>query len=52
MKEKDMYKEIRTFTYPNAIVRVHIPDLAADERERRIAEIKRAAGQLLAAQRI
>lgn len=35
------------FEYPNAIVRVHRPDLADDEREKRMREIKRAAEMLL-----
>lgn len=37
----------RVFEYPNAIVRVHIPDLADDEREKRMREIKRSAELLL-----
>ncbi len=32
---------------PNATVRVHIPDLTEEERERRMAKIKRSAEQLL-----
>lgn len=36
-----------TFKYPNATVRVHIPDLAEDERERRFNAIKRSAEMLL-----
>ena len=37
----------RVFEYPNAIVRVHIPDLAEDERAKRMREIKRSAELLL-----
>lgn len=37
----------RVFTYPNATVRVHIPDLAPEEREKRLNEIKRSAEILL-----
>ena len=37
----------RVFEYPNAIVRVHIPDLATEEREKRMREIKRSAEMLL-----
>ena len=37
----------RVFEYPNAIVRVHIPDLADDERAKRMREIKRSAELLL-----
>lgn len=33
--------------YPNATVRVHRPDLSDEERERRMAEIKRSAENLL-----
>lgn len=37
----------RVFTYPNATVRVHIPDLVESEREKRLNEIKRTAEILL-----
>lgn len=47
MQSKDTYKEIRTFTYPNAIVRVHIPDLSTDERNRRMRKVEKAAADLL-----
>lgn len=47
MKQQDTYKEVRTFTYPNMIVRVHIPDLDEAERKRRMAEIEKAAIRLL-----
>ena len=46
-KKEDTYKEVRTFTYPNAIVRVHIPDLEPGERERRLRAVKKAAEDLL-----
>jgi hypothetical protein len=39
--------QCRVFKYPNATVRVHIPDLAPEERERRMEEIKKAAEILL-----
>lgn len=39
--------QCRVFQYPNATVRVHFPDLADDERERRFQEVKRAAEILL-----
>jgi ribosome recycling factor len=51
MKQKDTYKEVRTFQYDNAIVRVHIPDLTAEERSRRMREIERAAARLLASRK-
>lgn len=44
----DTYKEVRTFHYENAIVRVHIPDLTEEVRERRMQAIKKAAAALLA----
>lgn len=43
MKGQDTYKEVRETVYPNAIVRVHIPDLTEEERARRMQIIKRAA---------
>lgn len=33
--------------YSNAIVRVHRPDIAEDERNKRMAEIKRRAENLM-----
>lgn len=39
--------QCRVFQYPNATVRVHIPDLANDEREKRLKEVKRSAEILL-----
>lgn len=47
MQKRDTYKEVRTFTYPNAIVRVHIPDLTPDERNRRMRKVEKAAADLL-----
>jgi hypothetical protein len=47
MKQKDTYKEVRTFTYDNAVVRVHIPDLTPAENERRMKEVTKAAILLL-----
>jgi hypothetical protein len=44
---KDTYKEVRTFHYENAVVRVHIPDLTPGESERRMKEVTKAAIQLL-----
>ncbi len=42
-----MQSQEKTFTYPNAIVRVHRPDLAEDERARRMTEVKKSAEKLL-----
>lgn len=47
MKNTDTYKEIRVFEYPNAIVRVHIPDLTEAERARRMKILHDAAANLL-----
>jgi hypothetical protein len=47
MKQKDTYKEVRTFHYPGIVVRVHIPDISEEERARRLKEIGIAAGKLL-----
>ncbi len=47
MKGQDTYKEVKTFTYPNCIVRVHIPDLTEEERARRMQRIHDAAADLL-----
>lgn len=44
----DTYKEVRTFHYSNAVVRVHIPDLTEEERNRRLEAVKKAAAALLA----
>lgn len=44
---KDTYKEVRTFHYENAVVRVHIPDLTEEESARRMEAIKKAAAELL-----
>lgn len=44
---KDLIKEVRTFSFPNAIVRVHFPDISAEERNRRMKEIEKAAERLL-----
>ncbi len=44
----DTYKEVRTIIRNGNIVRVHIPDLTEEERERRRKEIGKAAARLLA----
>lgn len=51
MKQSDTYKEVKTLHYENAVVRVHIPELTAEERERRKKEICKAAGRLLTSER-
>jgi hypothetical protein len=47
MAQQDTYKEVRTFNFPNMVVRVHIPDLTPDERARRMRAIHNQAAQLL-----
>ncbi len=37
----------KTFIYPNAIVRVHFPDLTDRENNRRVKNIQKAAEELL-----
>ena len=44
---QDAYKEVREFKYSNAVVRVHIPDLTEEERERRMKAVKIAAENLM-----
>lgn len=45
--QADTYKEVKTFTYPNMTVRVHIPDLNENERTQRMKRIHTAAAELL-----
>lgn len=42
-----MQGQTKTYKYPNATVRVHIPDLAPEEREKRLNEVKLSAEMLL-----
>lgn len=42
-----MQGQTKIFNYPNATVRVHIPDLAPEVKEKRLKEIKLAAEMLL-----
>lgn len=44
---EQVYKEVRVFEYPNAIVRVHIPELTEEERNRRMKKVHDAAAALL-----
>ena len=46
-KCQDVYKEVKVFEYPNAIVRVHIPDISDEENERRMKLVRKAAEALL-----
>ena len=44
---QDTYKAVRVFEYPNAIVRVYIPDLDEKERARRRKRLHDAAARIL-----
>ena len=46
-KSQDVYSEVKVFEYPNAIVRVHIPDISDEENERRIKAVRKAAEAVL-----
>ena len=39
--------QTRVFTYPNATVRVHIPEVAESERQKNFLEMRRAFELLL-----
>lgn len=43
----DTYKEVKQIVFPNMIANVFIPELTPEERERRMAAIKKAAANLL-----
>lgn len=45
--QADTYKEVKTFSFDNMTVRVHIPDLTEQERNRRMKAIHKAASDLL-----
>ena len=38
-----MQGQTKVFKYPNATVRVHIPDLAKEEKDKRMKDVKLAA---------
>lgn len=42
-----MQSQEKTFKYANAIVKVHIPDLAEGERQRRMKEVRSSAEKIL-----
>ena len=39
--------QCQEFKYANAIVRVHTPDLAEDEKERRMKEVRSSAEKIM-----
>ena len=43
----DVYNETRIYEYPNAIVRVRIPELSDEEQNIRIAALRAAAAEVL-----
>lgn len=47
MKQKDTYKEPKTFELPGAKVKVYSPVLSEEERKRRMAQIAKSAAALL-----
>lgn len=44
-----MADTVKTIKYDDCTVRVHIPDLTAEEREMRLNNLKRAAAKFMAA---
>ena len=49
MDREITYKEVKTFTFPDAIVRVHIPELTPEEREIRQKILHDAAASIIIA---
>jgi hypothetical protein len=47
VKNVDIYKEIITVKRPNMTVRIHIPDITAEEKEKRLEHIKKASTDIL-----
>lgn len=47
----DTFKQAKTLTYPNAVVRVFAPELTAEERTKRMKRIYEAAEALLKSER-
>ncbi len=47
MKSVDTYSKVKTFEFPNMVVRVQFPDLTPDERNRRMKTIHSAAKKIL-----
>lgn len=45
--QADTYSKTKIFTYPNMTVRVQIPDLTEEERNRRMKAVYNAAAELL-----
>lgn len=47
MKTPDKYRELKTFEFSNALVRVYFPDLTPEEKARRRKQMEKAAVELL-----
>ena len=47
VKTPDKYRELKTFEFPNALVRVYFPDLTPEEKARRRKQMEKAAVALL-----
>jgi hypothetical protein len=45
--QADTYKEVKTFSFENMTVRVHIPCLTEQEHTRRMKAVYKAAAELL-----
>ena len=43
----DTYKEVKTLSFPGMTARVHIPDLSAEERSKRMEAIKKKVANLM-----
>lgn len=46
-KCQDTYKEVKTYERNNVILKVYIPELTEEERERRMKKLYKAAEELL-----
>lgn len=42
-----MEGQTKTFQFPDAVVRVHFPDLTDEEREKRMRSVRKAAEDIL-----
>ena len=47
MARTDTYNEIRTINFPNAIVRMHFPEISDEENKRRYDIVMDAAAKLI-----
>ena len=45
--QEDTYKETKVFTYPGWVIKVRVPDLTEEERNRRRKELEKAAVALM-----